>query len=338
MALKISLIIPSFNQGKYIEDALLSVLNQHDPSFELIIIDGASSDRSVEIIKKYHEHIYYWVSEKDSGQSDAINKGFKQATGDIITWLGSDDLLCEGAFARVRNEFETAPEKTGVIFGPSQLFRDGVDLHMEQGSRIQNVERRLAGMAFPQPSSFIRKKYLNLVGELNTDLHYGMDYDLFARLSMICNFKRADYCFSRYRIHDESKSGGDYNYFILDWLRIFSSIAQGLELKNTMTRMNSLKLSTNPLTASLEFFKRHKNSIKLDEELIAFFFFSNVFFHAYVTGKFSRARVLAFYLNENFLNKMKLRPEVNLTFNRSLNFSPYLLSAARTLKSLLSRI
>ncbi len=336
MPLKISIIIPSFNQGKYIEDTILSVLNQNDPFYELIVIDGGSSDQSVEIIMKYAKYFAYWISEKDSGQSDAINKGFKQATGDIITWLGSDDLLREGSLARVRSEFETSPDKTGVIFGSSQIFKAGVDLHIDSGSRIQNVERRLAGMAFPQPSSFMKRKFVDVAGELNTDLHYGMDYDLFARLSMLCDFKRVDFCFSRYRIHDESKSGGDFENFNIEWIKIFNSVALGLNLDDALTKMKLLNLIMEPVPATLEYFKNYKSSIKLDEELLSFFFISNVFFHSYLTGRFSRARFLALYLNKHYSAKMKLLPDIALIYNRSLKIPPFVLSTARSIKSLFS--
>ena len=336
MPLKISIIIPSFNQGKYIEETILSVLNQNDPFCELIVIDGGSTDRSVDVIKKYEKKLTYWISEKDRGQSDAINKGFRFATGDIITWLGSDDLLLEGSLARVRSEFESSSEKTGVIFGPSQIFSAGVDLHIEYGSRIQNIERRLAGMAFPQPSSFIKRKFVDLAGELNLDLHYGMDYDLFARLSLLCDFKRVDFCFSRYRIHDESKSGGDFENFNIEWVKIFNSVALGLNLEDALIRMKSLKLIMEPLPATLDYFRQHKNVVKLDEELLTFFFISNVFFHSYLTGRFKRARFLASYLNDNYSAKMKLLPDLSLIYNRSLKIPPFALRAARSVKYLFS--
>ena len=94
---KITIVTPSYNQGEYIEETILSVITQNYPNLEYIIIDGGSTDNSVEIIRKYEKHITYWVSEKDNGQSHAINKGFDLATGELGMWLCSDDLLCEGA-------------------------------------------------------------------------------------------------------------------------------------------------------------------------------------------------------------------------------------------------
>ena len=88
---KITIITPSYNQGQFIEETILSVINQGYPNLEYIIMDGGSTDNTVEVIKKYSDHINYWVSEKDKGQSNAINKGLHRATGDIINWLNSDD-------------------------------------------------------------------------------------------------------------------------------------------------------------------------------------------------------------------------------------------------------
>jgi glycosyltransferase involved in cell wall biosynthesis len=97
----ISIVVPSYNQGRFLEETLRSILLQNYPSIELIIIDGGSKDETVDIIKKYEPWIACWVSEKDRGQSDAINKGFSRVTGDIVTWLCSDDLYTAGTLKRV---------------------------------------------------------------------------------------------------------------------------------------------------------------------------------------------------------------------------------------------
>jgi len=102
---KISIVTPSFNQGQYIEETILSIVNQNYPNLEYIIIDGGSTDNTVEIIKKYEKHLAYWVSEKDKGQSEAINKGFRKATGDIVCWINSDDFFMPGSLLKVGERF-----------------------------------------------------------------------------------------------------------------------------------------------------------------------------------------------------------------------------------------
>src|ERR1051325_4216859 len=101
----ITIITPSYNQGQFIEETILSIINQDYPRLEFIIIDGGSTDNTVDIIKKYADRITYWVSEKDKGQSNAINKGLHKATGDIINWINSDDQLMPGALTAVAKHF-----------------------------------------------------------------------------------------------------------------------------------------------------------------------------------------------------------------------------------------
>lgn len=113
---KISIVTPSYNQGSYLEETILSVLNQKYPNLEYIIIDGGSTDSSVEIIKKYASYLSYWVSEKDSGQSEALNKGFNRASGEIIAWLNSDDLYCENTLHIIAEKFMEHPE-VGIVYG-----------------------------------------------------------------------------------------------------------------------------------------------------------------------------------------------------------------------------
>ena len=103
---KISIITPSYNQGQFLEQTIVSVLGQNYPNLEYVIIDGGSTDNSVEIIKKYEQHLAYWVSEKDKGQADAINKGLKFCTGEIFNWLNSDDYLENGALYKIAAAFE----------------------------------------------------------------------------------------------------------------------------------------------------------------------------------------------------------------------------------------
>src|SRR5690606_28750520 len=119
---KISIITPSYNQSNFLEETILSVINQNYPNLEFFVIDGGSTDHSVEIIKQYENKIDFWVSEKDNGQSHAINKGFKRATGTIITWLNSDDVLTPGILHKIAEKFSQLPDDVGLIYGGTTLF------------------------------------------------------------------------------------------------------------------------------------------------------------------------------------------------------------------------
>lgn len=333
MPLKISIIIPSYNQGKYIEETICSVLDQYDPNLELIIIDGASTDNSVEIIKKYQRSLAFWVAEPDKGQSDAINKGFAKATGDIITWLGSDDLLEPDSLAQIRTAFESGPAELGVVHGYADMFRNGTSLRIDKGFRIQNKERRLAGMAFPQPSAFMRKKYVDQVGSINPDLHYGMDYDLFARLAMVCEFKKLEICLSRYRLHPESKSGGDLENFKKEWVLIFNSIISGLEIDKLKYGMQELDLIVSPLAATENYFRKFKGNHGVDLEKLFFFFFCNVFRLTYLSGRFARAARIGKFLTKYHADKLSMLPDIHHIVKRSVTYPAFVLSWARKLRS-----
>jgi len=151
---KISIVIPSYNQGQYLEESILSVIDQKYPDLELFVVDGGSTDNSVNVIKKYAQHLKWWVSEKDKGQSEAINKGFARATGDIISWLCSDDLYTPGTFHKVASYFSQQKGNVGLIHGGITLYKNNTDLKSSWGDKDPSIERNLAGMAFSQPAAF----------------------------------------------------------------------------------------------------------------------------------------------------------------------------------------
>ena len=221
--LKVTVITPSYNQGKYLEQTIQSVLSQNWAHLEYIIIDGGSQDDSVEIIRKYEKQISYWTSEEDNGQSGAINKGLKLATGDIITWLNSDDQFVPGALQDVVNEFEKHPG-VDVVHGKTILFGRGISETIRGAKHNSLPQAYLAGMAFPQPSSFFSRRILNKIGSLDESLHYGMDYDFFVRIYLVSEFVQVESIFSKYRLHPKSKSMKDHAKFAQEWAKIFSKV------------------------------------------------------------------------------------------------------------------
>ena len=203
--MKISVVTPSFNQGAYLEATLRSLLTQNYPDLELIVIDGGSSDQSIEIIRRYASSLSYWESEKDRGQSHALNKGFAHVHGDIWSWLNSDDLLEEGVLRRVAEVFAQDPE-AGVVYGDCvYVGEDGTTVVEKFPGEPYSRLRHLAHRFIAQPSCFFRTRMVPPA--VREDLHYCMDYDLWLELAARgVKFRYVPELFSRYRLHDQSKS------------------------------------------------------------------------------------------------------------------------------------
>ncbi|MEP6809890.1 MAG: glycosyltransferase family 2 protein [Chthoniobacterales bacterium] len=199
------MVTPSYNQGAYLEATLRSLLDQKFPELELIVIDGGSTDDSAAVIRRYEAQISYWESEKDRGQSHALNKGFAHVHGDIWTWLNSDDLLEPGVLQRVADLFTQNPE-AGVVYGDCvYVAQDGETVVEKFPGEPYSRLRHLAHRFIAQPSCFFRTSMVPPA--VREDLHYCMDYDLWLKLAARgVPFHYVPEVFSRYRLHDESKS------------------------------------------------------------------------------------------------------------------------------------
>ncbi len=269
---KISVVIPSYNQGHFLEETILSVINQKYPNLELIIVDGGSKDNSKEVIKKYEYHLTWWVSEKDKGQSDAINKGFARVTGDIVTWLCSDDLFTEGTLKRVAEIFSGLPADYGVVYGGTTLFGENFNSTQSYDYDNSGIERYISGQAFPQPSSFIKREHLVEAGAwVREDLHLGMDYDLFARLGCVCKFHSIKEIFSLYRLHNASKTVSQHSRLIEDWTRTFSNLCRNFGWTDILKKMEDIP-QLSPFLSYKYPFKGNQNIIdKVDKKLVLFY-------------------------------------------------------------------
>ena len=178
---KISIVTPSYNQGQFLERTILSVLNQNYPNLEYIVIDGGSSDNSIEIVKKYEKYIDYWISEKDKGQSDALNKGFKKASGDIFFYLASDDVLLPEVLKKVAIIFKN--EDVDYLYG-NRLIIDAEDNIISERRCVRYIPfLTKLGMltsgsfaSYPD-SSFYRKSFYDHIGGFDITLHNTMDTD-----------------------------------------------------------------------------------------------------------------------------------------------------------------
>lgn len=177
---KVSIVTPNYNSGGYIEKTIRSVLLQGYPNLEYIIIDGGSSDCSVEIIKKYEKWITYWVSEKDRGQSEAINKGFAKCSGEIVNWLCSDDILLPGALFRVAEYFLNNPGVDVVAGQGHVVFAHGKHPDMVGGTTHESVELIPANNSVCQPACFYCRRLLDRTHPIDESYHYAMDFELWA--------------------------------------------------------------------------------------------------------------------------------------------------------------
>lgn len=204
---RISIVTPSYNQGQFLEQAVLSVLNQDYPNLEYIIMDGGSTDNSVEIIKKCENRLAYWVSEPDNGQSDAINKGFKITTGEILAWLNSDDVYMPGALLTVGRYFLKHP-KADVLYGDQRdIDESGNVFRATRSLAFSKLGLLSRAGSIPQPAAFFRKHVLEKVGYLDTELEYCMDYDFFLRIAFNgCKIVHVPKTLAKFRYHSTSKT------------------------------------------------------------------------------------------------------------------------------------
>lgn len=209
---KISVITPSYNQGCFLEECIRSVLDQHYPNLEYIVIDGGSTDNSVDIIKKYESEIAYWVSEKDQGQSNAINKGFAHATGDIIAWLNSDDLYYGKSLWKAAELYH---RNQGIINEVGFIFGNGYRYKWPEKTLTRFCPKNVAfsrqtlaeGLDYIlQPSVFVIRKAAEQAGYLKESLHYCMDWDWWYRLSENFRVIVTDQMLSLSREYAETKT------------------------------------------------------------------------------------------------------------------------------------
>lgn len=228
--LKISIITPSFNQGEYIEQTIDSVLSQNYPGLEYIIIDGGSTDNTVEVIKKYEKHLAYWVSEKDEGQSDAINKGLGVATGEVINWINSDDYYEKGALTAIADAFQV--KEVNVVCGKGKIVRqDGMFVGNSRGTDVydDNLAKTIGWARIDQPETFFRRQVLEKTGLLNPNWHYVMDkawwvnYLLSFGLDGIHKF---DEVLVNFRLHEASKTVSQSEGFARETDSLFFHLAQ----------------------------------------------------------------------------------------------------------------
>jgi glycosyltransferase involved in cell wall biosynthesis len=205
MTLKLTIVTPSYNQGRFLEETILSVLNQAYEPLEYMIIDGGSTDESVEIIKRYEEKLTYWVSEKDRGQVHALNKGLERATGDVFAFINSDDIYFPGTFDVVMKHFTDHPESSWVC-GDTEMFGEGHETQLLHSVVPKSAAHVLSwDYCAAQPGHFWRTDLVRR--GFQEKWNYDFDHDMYVRL--LLDGYKCEYIPMRmagYRLHEVSKT------------------------------------------------------------------------------------------------------------------------------------
>ncbi len=209
---RISVITPSFQQANYLEQTLRSVLDQHYPNLEYIVMDGGSTDGSKSILERYSDRLAWWCSAPDGGQADAIGKGFARATGDILCWLNSDDLLLPGSLGLVGRYFREHPDTEAVSGGAFVIDAAGTPNARAYGSYTLGVPSTFDRFRFFgqegvfQQATFWRREAYEAVGGIDPSFQFAMDLDLFTRLARRRRFGWMPRMLACFRLHEECKS------------------------------------------------------------------------------------------------------------------------------------
>ena len=203
---KISLITPSFNQAKFLEETINSVLKQNYPNLEYIVMDGGSTDGSVEIIQRYSDQLSYWISEPDDGQTDALIRGFAKASGEILGWLCSDDVLEPNTLHEVSHFFMSHPNADAVFGNSIWIDPEGSFIKSRKEHAFSRSILLYEHNFIPQPSTFWKNSLYHKVGGLNTDFDVAMDADLWLRFAEVTDIHHVQKYWSRMRIYPEQKT------------------------------------------------------------------------------------------------------------------------------------
>ena len=232
----VSIITPSFNQSAYLEQTILSVLDQDYPRIEYIVVDGASTDKSVDIIRKYQNRLTYWVSEKDNGQADAINKGFARAAGEVIAWLNSDDYYLAGTVGAAVKIFEEHPDVVLVYGNMLAVDEHGKTFNTLNYKQL-TLEDLLCFQIIGQPAVFMRRSALQKTGGLDPTLHFLLDHHLWIRLAQQGKILHVPQTWAAARYHAEAKNRAKAAEFGRDAFRILDYVERDENLAPALAKV-----------------------------------------------------------------------------------------------------
>ncbi len=232
----ISIITPSFNQAAYLEQTILSVLQQDHPRIEYIVIDGASTDTSVDIIRKYESKLSYWVSEKDHGQAEAINKGFARAAGEIIAWLNSDDYYLTGAVSSAVRIFEENPDVVLVYGNMLAVDEHGVTFNTLNYKQL-TLEDLLCFQIIGQPAVFMRRSALEDL-KLDSTFHFLLDHYLWIQIARRGKILHVDQTWAAARYHAEAKNRAKAAEFGREAFLILENVKRDADLAPILEKID----------------------------------------------------------------------------------------------------
>ena len=229
----VTIITPSYNQAAFLEQTMKSVLDQNYPNLEYMVVDGGSDDGSAEIIQRYADRLTWWVSEKDHGQAEAINKGFSRAQGKYVAWINSDDFYQPGAIQAAINELEAHPD-LGMVFGDVQVVDKDERIlnHLHYGN--WGLNELLTFRILGQPAVFMRREVLEKAGYLDLNYHFMLDHQLWLRMAMQAPIRYVPQLWAGAHYHEGCKNlaqaaeFGKEAYRIVDWMKTIPGLDEPL--------------------------------------------------------------------------------------------------------------
>jgi glycosyltransferase involved in cell wall biosynthesis len=259
---RVTIVTPSYNQAQFLEETIESVLAQDYPNLEYIVVDGGSTDGSIDIIRRYEDRLAWWVSERDRGQADALNKGFARATGELLGWINSDDTLLPHAVMRAAAVLERDPEL---------LFVYGAVIEIDERSRrvgysppvhldVPEMVRK-CNYAIGQQGSLFRRRALDVAGPLNADSHWLFDTEFFLRIVLAGKAARIDDALATYRLHSESKTMGGPLIKAGDYVRMYDDLFGADDLPPALRPLEAEGRSNAYLWAATLYYNGDENGL-----------------------------------------------------------------------------
>jgi glycosyltransferase involved in cell wall biosynthesis len=286
----ISIIIPSFNQGSFISRTIESILKQEHKNFEIIIIDGGSTDNTVDVVNSFSNEIDIFITEVDDGQSDAINKGISMSKGDIVGWINSDDTFSPGAFSKITNEFINTPN-LGFIYGNINIIdqNDNITGFLKGNVCYMPEVSWKLDLPIPQQGSFWRRKLMEVNKlKLNVDFNFVLDRDIFIRTLIKLEVKYINYTLGNFRHHETSKSILQVNKWLGEMPVLYEKLIEDFKgLHFTNSDILKIRAMLN-LYNAIEYFKIGRYTVSLNYFLISLFSNPSVLITSGFVSKFSK--------------------------------------------------